>query len=65
MDYLRLMNIVKESRFKGYVGTEYEGTTLSEPDWIGVAKALPEKIFAGIWLRTGYSMAFSIPWVVV
>ena len=45
-DYLRIMKIVKESGFKGYVGIEYEGTELSEDDGIKATKALLEKVFA-------------------
>jgi sugar phosphate isomerase/epimerase len=48
MDYLRLMKIVKESGFKGYVGIEYEGSTLSESDGIKATKALLEKVFQEI-----------------
>jgi sugar phosphate isomerase/epimerase len=46
MDYHRLMKIVKESGFRGYVGVEYEGTNLSEEDGIKATKALLEKVFA-------------------
>jgi sugar phosphate isomerase/epimerase len=38
LDYLRLLKIVKEADFKGIVGIEYEGNTLSEED--GVRKTL-------------------------
>ena len=48
MDYLRIMRIVKASGFKGYVGIEYEGAELSEPDGIRATKALLEKVFAEI-----------------
>jgi len=47
-DFLRIMKIVKESGFKGYVGIEYEGTELSEDEGIKVTKALLEKVFAEI-----------------
>jgi L-ribulose-5-phosphate 3-epimerase len=46
MDYYRLMNIVKDSGFKGFVGVEYEGKELSEPDGIVATKKLLEKVFA-------------------
>lgn len=46
MDYSRLMNIVKDSGFKGFVGVEYEGRVLSEPDGIVATKILLEKVFA-------------------
>lgn len=45
-DFLRIMKIVKESGFKGYVGIEYEGATLSEDEGIKATKALLEKVFA-------------------
>lgn len=43
-DYARMMKIVKESGFKGYVGIEYEGSKLSEDEGIKKTKALLEKI---------------------
>jgi L-ribulose-5-phosphate 3-epimerase len=46
MDYYRLMNIVKDAGFKGFVGVEYEGKELSEPDGIVTTKKLLEKVFA-------------------
>ena len=45
-DFLRIMRIVKESGFKGYVGIEYEGTQLSEDEGIKATKALLEKVIA-------------------
>ena len=45
MDYLRIMKIVKDSGFKGYVGIEYEGSELSEDEGIKATKALLEKVF--------------------
>ncbi len=47
-DFLRIMKIVKESGFKGYVGVEYEGTTLSEDEGIKATKALLEKVIAEV-----------------
>ncbi len=44
-DFLRIMKIVKDSGFKGYVGIEYEGSTLSEDEGIKATKALLEKVF--------------------
>jgi sugar phosphate isomerase/epimerase len=44
-DFLRIMKIVKESGFKGYVGIEYEGTQLTEDEGIKATKALLEKVF--------------------
>jgi len=48
MDYLRLMKIVKESGFRGYVGIEYEGSDLTESEGILATKALLEKVFKEI-----------------
>lgn len=47
-DFLRIMKIVKESGFKGYVGIEYEGNKLSEDEGIKATKALLEKVFKEI-----------------
>ena len=44
-DFLRIMKIVKESGFEGYVGIEYEGARLSEDEGIKATKALLEKTF--------------------
>jgi len=45
-DFGRIMKIVKDSGFKGYVGIEYEGTQLSEDEGIKATKALLEKVIA-------------------
>jgi sugar phosphate isomerase/epimerase len=47
-DFLRIMEIVKTSGFKGYVGIEYEGPDLSEDEGIKATKALLETVFAEI-----------------
>jgi len=44
-DFTRIMKIVKESGFTGYVGIEYDGTQLSEDDGIKATKALLENVF--------------------
>lgn len=46
MDFYRLMKIVKDSGYKGYIDVEYEGTVLSERDGVIATKNLLEKIFA-------------------
>jgi L-ribulose-5-phosphate 3-epimerase len=46
LDFPRLMQIVKDANYSGYVGIEYEGSRLSEADGINAAKALLERIFA-------------------
>ncbi len=45
-DFLKIMQIVKKSGFKGYVGIEYEGNQLSEDAGIKATKALLEKVFS-------------------
>lgn len=40
IDYSRMMKIVLDAGYRGYVGIEYEGSTLSEPDGIRATKAL-------------------------
>ena len=40
----RMLRIIKESGFSGYVGIEYEESALSEPDGINATKALLEKL---------------------
>jgi sugar phosphate isomerase/epimerase len=44
MDYVKLMKIVKDAGFRGYVGIEYEGDVLSEDDGIKATKALLLKV---------------------
>lgn len=45
-DYRRMMRIVVEAGYRGYVGIEYEGQRLSEPDGIRATKALLERVRA-------------------
>ncbi len=44
IDYYRMMKIVLDAGYKGYVGIEYEGERLSEIDGIIATKKLLEKI---------------------
>ena len=46
MDYYRIMKIVKDAGYKGFVGIEYEGSELSEKEGIIATKKLLEKVFA-------------------
>lgn len=46
MDYSRLLKAVKESGYKGYIGVEYEGHRLSEPEGIRATKLLIEKVWS-------------------
>lgn len=43
IDYHRMMKIVKDAGFKGYVGIEYEGKNLSEVEGIMATKKLLER----------------------
>ncbi len=43
-DYSKMLSIVKASGYRGYIGIEYEGNTLSEAEGIKATKALLEKI---------------------
>jgi len=44
IDYPRMLGIVLDSGYRGYVGIEYEGRTLSEADGIMATKALLERV---------------------
>ena len=44
-NYYRLMKIVKDAGYKGWVGIEYEGSELSEREGIIATKKLLEKVF--------------------
>ena len=46
LDVMRLMRIVKDAGYSGYVGIEYEGNRLSENEGIIATKALLEKVGA-------------------
>ncbi len=43
VDYLKMMKIVLDAGYRGYVGVEYEGRRISEPDGIRATKALLER----------------------
>jgi len=42
-DYVKMMKIIKDAGFKGIIGIEYEGRTLSEEEGIRKTKALLER----------------------
>lgn len=44
IDYLKIMKMVKDAGYTGYVGIEYEGSELSEYDGIKATKKLLEKV---------------------
>ena len=46
MDYLRIMKIVKDHGYRGYVGIEFEGNEISEDEGIIATKKLLEKVGA-------------------
>ncbi|MCA5003766.1 sugar phosphate isomerase/epimerase family protein [Sphingobacterium bovistauri] len=43
IDYAKMMKIVKDAKYKGFVGIEYEGSELSEVDGIIATKKLLER----------------------
>src|SRR5262249_24342614 len=43
-DYRKMMKIVLDAGYHGYVGIEYEGSKLPEPEGIKATKALLEKV---------------------
>lgn len=45
-DYNRMLKVVKDAGFRGYIGIEYEGDKLSEPEGIKATKRLLEKVGA-------------------
>ena len=47
-DYPRMLKIIKDTGFRGYLGIEYEGSKLSEEEGIKKTKALLEKTAAAI-----------------
>lgn len=47
-DYYKMLKIVKEARFTGYIGIEYEGDKLSPKEGIIKTKALLEKVGSSI-----------------
>ena len=44
IDYFRIMKIVLDAGFRGYVGIEYEGAGLSQPEGIIATKKLLERV---------------------
>ncbi len=47
-DFERMMQIVKESGYTGYMGIEYEGSEIGEVEGIKKTKALLERVFATV-----------------
>ena len=48
-DYRKMLKIVADSGYKGYIGVEYEGGQLSEADGIKATKSLLETVFAEMY----------------
>jgi len=48
IDYAKMLQVVKDSKFSGYIGVEYEGSPLSEHDGIVATKALIEKTWKSL-----------------
>jgi len=48
IDYKRMLALVKRSDYNGYIGIEYEGDILSEPDGIRATKKLLENAWATV-----------------
>lgn len=46
IDYRGLLSVVKQAGYQGYIGIEYEGENLTEPDGIHATKALIEQVWA-------------------
>ncbi len=47
-DFLKMMNIVKDSGYSGHIGVEYEGNEIGEDEGIKKTKALLEKVIAKV-----------------
>lgn len=48
IDFPRLLGLVKDSGYEGFIGIEYEGDVLSEAEGIRLTKKLIEKVWAGL-----------------
>lgn len=53
-DYTKIMKIVKDAGFNGYVGIEYEGDKLSEEEGIKMTKALLERVGKDLGFNMNY-----------
>lgn len=52
LDYARILKIVTDSGYHGYVGIEYEGQRLSEPQGIKATKTLLESLRGSVYRPT-------------
>jgi len=48
VDYPKLLKLVKDTGYQGFIGIEYEGEKMSEADGIRATKALIEKVWASL-----------------
>ena len=48
IDYYKMLKIVKDSGYEGYIGIEYEGVEIGEHDGILATKALMEKVWKSL-----------------
>ena len=48
LDYYKILQIVKDAGYTGYIGIEYEGSVLEEPEGIMATRTLLEKAGAAI-----------------
>jgi sugar phosphate isomerase/epimerase len=48
IDYRRMMKIVLDAGYRGFIGIEYGGNRLSEPDGIRATKSLLERVGGGL-----------------
>ena len=47
-DYHKMMKIVLDAKYNGFVGIEYEGDRMSEPDGVRATKKLLERVHQGL-----------------
>jgi hydroxypyruvate isomerase len=47
-DFERMMQIVRDAGYTGYVGIEYEGKNLGEVEGIKATQALLERVFTAV-----------------
>lgn len=46
IDYVKMMKIISDAKYKGYIDVEYEGEKLSEPDGVKASIALVNRVIA-------------------
>jgi L-ribulose-5-phosphate 3-epimerase len=53
LDYARIMKIVTDAKYNGFVGIEYEGSKLPEPEGIRATKSLLESLRGSMYQPAG------------